>query len=100
MVSYKFIKKGVIELIKELALGPVIVAHVVSKEIKSYKSGIFNGDGCKDKKVNHSALLVGYNLDADVPYFILKNAWGPEWGDGGYYWISIGELDNKNMGTC
>lgn len=50
--------------------------------------------------MNHSALLVGYNLDADVPYFTLKNAWGPEWGDGGYYWMSIGELANSNMGTC
>ena len=69
--------------------------------MKQYKKGVYNGEGCKSSKpVNHAALLVGYNLEAAVPYFILKNAWGPEWGMGGYYRIAIGELNNTNMGLC
>jgi len=45
-------------------------------------------------------LAVGYNLEAQIPYIFLKNAWGPEWGEGGYYKMSIGELKNNNMGIC
>lgn len=89
-----------VNLIKEVALGPVVVAHVVAKEIKSYKSGVYDGQGCEGKKVNHSALVVGYNLEAEPPYFLLKNAWGPEWGENGYYKIAIGEISSSNTGLC
>jgi len=44
--------------------------------LKLYKSGVFMGDDCKDCKVNHASLVVGYNLEAEIPYFLLKNAWG------------------------
>lgn len=41
---------------------------------------------------NHSTLLVGYNLNHNEPYFILKNSWGPEWGLKGYFNLKIGPL--------
>lgn len=99
--SYSFVKKGVLNLIKEVALGPVIIAHVVAKPLKQYKNGIYNGDGCDlIKQVNHASLVVGYDLEAEVPYFLLKNAWGVEWGEEGYYKIAIGELSDSNLGLC
>lgn len=62
---------------------------------KFYESGIYDGDECNwQKPVNHSALLVGYNLNAEVPYFILRNSWGKEWGENGYYRMAIGEISN------
>lgn len=38
-----------INLLREVALGPVIVAHVVADELKFYSNGVYNGDGCAGK---------------------------------------------------
>ena len=49
---------------------------------------------------NHSTLLVGYNLNYEIPYFILKNSWGSEWGKNGYFKLKIGKLEKQNKGIC
>lgn len=97
---FRFVEPDIQELITEVSKGPVVAAHYVSNEMKFYKTGVFNGDGCGGKDtVNHSVLVVGYDLDAEVPYLELKNSWGPDWGDNGFYKIAIGDLQKKN-GTC
>lgn len=78
--TYMLLKKNVINLIKALKDGPVIIAMHVSNDLKFYKTGVFDGAGCDDNEVNHAALCVGYDLDVEVPYFLMKNAWGKEWG--------------------
>lgn len=99
--SYRFIENNVLNLIKAVEKGPVIVAHYVSKEFKFYKKGIYTGEGCENiKKVNHASLIVGYNLNTEVPYFLLKNAWGSGWGENGFYKIKIGPLTKSNKGIC
>ncbi|XP_076274137.1 cathepsin O-like [Rhynchophorus ferrugineus] len=41
----------------------------------------------------HSAQIVGYDLTAAVPYYIVRNSWGHDYGDSGYVYIAYG----KNM---
>jgi len=36
----------------------------------------------------HAMLVVGYSKNAPIPYFILKNSWGAEKGNNGYYYLS------------
>ena len=60
--------------------------------MKFYAKGVFSGDGCENKPVNHASLIIGYNLDDEVPFFRLKNAWGTKWGEEGYYKIAIGDI--------
>ena len=48
---------------------------------------------------NHAMVIVGYgkgttNTGAEVPYWLLRNSWGPVWGDHGYVRI----LKGKNLG--
>ena len=33
--------------------------------------------------MDHAVQLVGYNADADTPYWIVRNSWGAEWGKPG-----------------
>lgn len=68
------------KLIEAIAtIGPIGLSITVPEEFKSYKSGIMNAPNCKDER-QHEVLAVGY----DEKSFIIKNSWGPNWGENGY----------------
>lgn len=35
----------------------------------------------------HAVLIVGYKMIDNQVYFEVRNSWGPDWGDGGYFWM-------------
>ena len=38
----------------------------------------------------HSGLIVGYDDVSEPPYWIIKNSWGADWGEGGFVRIAKG----------
>lgn len=46
-----------------------------------------NGD---DNELNHSALIVGFDRSGAVPYYIVQNSWGEDFGENGFVKVAIG----------
>lgn len=72
--------------------------------LSSYHSGIITEDSChcsnsKTKEVNHAVTIVGYG-ESDRPgckeYWLVKNSWGPNWGENGFFKLCADIDQNKN----
>ncbi|XP_004480426.1 pro-cathepsin H [Dasypus novemcinctus] len=83
-------------MVEAVALyNPVSFAFEVTDDFLSYSKGIYSSTSCHKTpdKVNHAVLAVGYGEKNGIPYWIVKNSWGPHWGINGYFLIERG----KNM---
>jgi len=71
-----------------ISFAPIAVAMYATSTFMTYKSGIFTG--CPDyatskAAVNHAVVLIGYDSNGN---YIVKNSWGPNWGENGYATVS------------
>ncbi|KAI4905618.1 hypothetical protein NFI96_022335 [Prochilodus magdalenae] len=83
-----------LELVRD---GPLGVAFEVYGDFMSYKEGIYHHTGLRDtvnpfELTNHAVLLVGYGRchKTGEKYWIVKNSWGTNWGENGYFRIRRG----------
>lgn len=80
--------------------GPVVVSSDAS-DWGSYSAGVF--DGCdKDAVINHAILAMGYGTDTTLKrdYWLIRNSWGPEWGEKGYIRMLRHAADEGDDGYC
>jgi C1A family cysteine protease len=52
-----------------------------------YHGGIISSTSC-GTRLDHGVLVVGYGTDKGSDYWLLKNSWGPTWGEKGYFRIA------------
>lgn len=87
------------ELVSRQPLGVAIYSN--AKCLNYYSSGILTEKDCRcsnpDKnEVNHAVTLVGYGK-SDAPgcdeYWLIKNSWGPRWGEDGFFKFCMDETN-------
>jgi cathepsin H len=73
--------------------GPVSVCYQVVGDFRNYKYGVYSSNVCRNSTmdVNHAVLAVGFGKTQEgVDYWVVKNSWGADWGDQGYFKIKRG----------
>lgn len=76
--------------------GPLAVG-INAAFMQTYVAGVSCPYICNKQNLDHGVLLVGYGAAGyapgrfkEKPFWIIKNSWGPDWGEDGYYKLCRG----------
>lgn len=64
-----------------------------------YKHGIYYEKNCSTTQLDHAVTIVGYGSEQDNDYYIVKNSWGTNWGEGGYIRMSRNRQNNCGIAS-
>lgn len=79
-----------------LQIGAVSVAIQADQSVfQYYRGGIITSPSC-GTNLDHAVLAVGYGSENGQEYFLVRNSWGPNWGESGYVKIGV----SSGAGTC
>lgn len=80
-------------------IGPVSVAIEADTSVfQFYSGGVIDSVKCGNN-LDHGVLIVGYGNENGKDYWLVKNSWGINWGDGGF--VKIGRSSSvDDEGIC
>ncbi|CAD5232627.1 unnamed protein product [Bursaphelenchus xylophilus] len=65
--------------------GP-IVTYLDAGPLQDYQGGIIDAQEPEGGwEINHAILTIGYGNEDGTPYWIMKNQWGEDWGESGFF---------------
>jgi len=81
-----------VDIKEALVSGPVVASFSVPASFDYYTSGVYEDTPSMGELINswHSVLILGWDnhsSDSEEPSWIVKNSWGTEWGDDGFFEI-------------
>lgn len=87
-------RKSETELAKAVATyGPAMISIDASQHsFMLYKEGIYDEPKCSEEDLDHAVGCVGYGVEGEKDYWIVRNSWGEVWGEKGY----VRMIRNKN----
>lgn len=102
------------ELMRALQKTPIAIGLNANRKFQLYDSGILRMKDCPPAPhtrdtmytaINHAALLTGWGEETMpngevIKYWVLKNSFGSEWGENGYFRLERGPVTSEGMGTC
>ena len=79
-----------------ISKGPMAVSvDASSDEFRFYAGGLYDNPECATDSadLNHAVIASGYGIDKEtgIGYWLVKNMWSPNWGEGGYIRIARGK---------
>jgi len=76
-------------LAEAVSQGPVSIAVDANMWWQLYFGGVLSYNRCSGTQLNHGVVCVGYNNASS--YWIVRNSWGPSWGEKGYIRLQKGK---------
>jgi hypothetical protein len=67
--------------------GPLMIA-LNANPIMNYHRGVISN--CGRGNPNHGVVIVGWGVESGTDYWLVRNSWGSDWGDHGYFKIRRG----------
>jgi len=98
LTDYLVIGLTVKDLLAAIEKAPVAVSFEMVASYQFYTGGVIDIKAPCGFYINHSALAVGYDLDAEEPYILFQNSFGDQWGEHGYFRYAVG--DDATNGIC
>lgn len=91
----------------------IITTMQITKYSKLYKYGIYDDPDCQDwklgndrvnqfqslKPLRHAAVIVGFGQNENGKYWKVKNSWGENWGEAGFFNIRRGRTAHCGVGA-
>ena len=79
--------------------GPLACGIAVTEELEDYKGGIFE-DTTGDLEIVHDVSVVGYGIENGKKYWVVRNSWGANWGEGRCFRIVRGTNNMALESNC
>lgn len=101
VVAYEDIAKTDEALKAAIVKQPAAIAiNAAIRDFQLYGGGVFTAD-CP-AKIDHGVVAVGYGTDkaSGEEYWLVRNSWGPKWGEEGYIRMSIKSANLPDQGQC
>ena len=69
--------------------GPVVIGVQATNSWQQYSGGVLSAS-CSARQADHAVVIVGYGSDQGKDYWLIRNSWGPKWGEEGYIRLQRG----------
>lgn len=88
-----------VQLKKSVLKNPVVIGiEADTYYFQSYSTGILTSSLC-GTTIDHAVEIVGFGVENDTKYWTIRNSWGEDWGENGYFRILRTDSTNDE-GIC